>query len=136
MPKVKIVILSSHSYYDEYDSYSRNIILSGITDWEDISDEEYKFLLDHNGYHLEQAMKLPAGSSVLIIKQDEIPITNRIESITKLIKKMEADRIKEEQDRIAKKEAAALARRLKKEAKTEKDELALLAALKAKHEKE
>lgn len=134
MPRIKIVIMSTDSYYDDYDSYSHNIIRSGITEWEEISEKQYDFLMQHKGYHLDAAMKVPSGSTAIIIRQDEEGALLRVESIEKLIKKMEEDRIKEENERRAKKEAAALARKLKKEAKTKEEELALLAALKAKHE--
>lgn len=137
MPKVKLVLVSNDGggYNDYDDYYGTAVIRTNITDWDEISDEEYDFLLKNKGYNLNQAMKIREGSSVMILKQDDEPVLNRIDSITKLIKKMEDDRIKEEQARIAKKEATALKKRLNKEAKTKDEELALLAALKEKHEK-
>jgi len=134
MPKVKVLITSSRVSYDEYDSYSEDIIRAGITDWEEITQEEYEFLI-RNKYYLKDALKFRSGEDLLILKQDDKPVVERISSLTAFIKKMEDDRKKEEQARLAKKEAAALARKLKKQAKTEADELALLAELKAKHEK-
>lgn len=135
MPKVKLVLAYARSadYYDDYDTQSLNVIRSGITDWEDISEEDYAFLLKNEGYHLNKAMKVSEYHHVMILKLDEAPVVTRIESVTKLIAKMEADRLKEESERIAKKEQAALARRLKKEAKTKAEELALIDTLKKKH---
>jgi len=135
MPKVKLVLITDYHSYDYDDSYTSNIIRAGITDWDEISDDDYAFLMANRGYRLDQALKAPNGSNVAILKQDDTPVLERVESITKLIRKMEEDRVKEEQARIAKKEAAAASRALKKKAKTEAEELALLAALKEKHEK-
>lgn len=134
MPKVKLAILTTANYSDSFDDYSIGVIRQGIIDWEDISDEDYDFLCRNRGYLLNKVLKIPDNSSVLIIKQDEESIPLRISSIRELFDKMEKDRIEEEKARIAKKEAASRKRKLKKEAKTKEEELALLDTLKAKYE--
>lgn len=133
MPKVKLIIINSGFSYNDYDEYSADIIRAGITDWEDITDKELEYL-NINKYLLSRAFNLPSQMDIMILKQDDRPIIERISSLTSLIKKMEDDRVKEEEARLAKKAAAAESRRLKKLAKTEAEELALLATLKAKHE--
>lgn len=134
MPKVKLLITTSVASYDEYDSYSADIIRAGLTDWEEITDQEYEYL-ESKKYYLGQALKLRSGEEIVIMKQDDRPVIERISSLTAFIKKLEDDRVKEEAARLKKKEDAALARKLKKQAKTEAEELALLEQLKAKHEK-
>jgi len=134
MPKVKLLITTSGVSYDEYDSYSADIIRAGLTDWEEITDQEYEYLKSKK-YYLGQALKLRSGEEIVIMKQDDRPVVERISSLTTFIKKLEDERAKEEAARLKKKEDAALTRKLKKQAKTEAEELALLQQLKEKHEK-
>lgn len=123
MKKVKI-FKADDGYGDEYSS---SVLREGITDWEEISDEDYKFLKDnfHSIYR-----DTGFGGNLVLITQDDVPVVKRIESIKRLIDAKKAAIDKEKRE----KEAEALKRAMKKKAKTEEQERKLLVELQAKYE--
>jgi hypothetical protein len=120
MRNVKIVLVED-PIYNDYDEISTAVIRDGISNWESISDEDYKFLKD-NLWRLQ-------NKSMMIIEQDPVPVIKRIDSIKKWIK--------EEKDRV---EQAAAARKAEQEEKARKrllkkagNEIKLLEELKKKY---
>ena len=108
MPKIKLIIIDG---YTDYDGDWRSHVVEGISDWEDVSDEDYQYIRS-NLFRLD----IKNGTPVLI-RQDEVPIYERIKGIKKAIKAQE-DRIKkQEEERKAKAAEAAAKRRAKKLAK-------------------
>lgn len=127
--KVKIVLVEDGSYDDDY---SNAIIRDGISDWEEISDEDYKFL-KKNSHLLTQIIQTNVYNYNCVLKiivQDDIPIKVRINSI-----KEELVKIKNKQEEAARKrEEQKLARELKRKAKDEASEKKLFEELKKKFE--
>jgi len=131
MPKVKIVLTSEGaSDYDDY--YSQQIIRQGMTDWEDISDEDLSFL-QRNKWRLLDRQKHGPYLHPMIVVMDEEPILDKISSIKEFIRKEEEKAAKEEAERLAKKAAAKLKKELAKKARDEATELELLAELQRKY---
>lgn len=124
MPKVKIVL--SHEY--STDDYSTSVMGGGICDWEEITQEEVRFLranlhkIDFGYGH---------NLSPVVIVQDEMKVMERIDSIKAVIAKEQENqrRTKEEEERRKREKA------LKRQAKTEAEEKALLATLEEKYRK-
>jgi hypothetical protein len=131
MPKVKIFIASDSST-DHDDYYSRVVLRQGITDWEEISDDDLVFLRE-NLHYIVDPKKYGYSAIPLIISQDEYNIIERIDSIKDRIR-IETDRRNAEQEAARKKrEASQRKKELAKKAKTEAEELALLDALREKY---
>lgn len=124
MPKIKLLLVEE-TYYDYDDNYNAAVLRSGITDWEEVSQEDYDFL-KRNKFRLKSV----DGSNILIVSQDSIPILKRIQDIKDEIQK-EIDKAEEEKNKKKKK---AEENRLKKIAKTEAQEKELLNILKTKYE--
>jgi uncharacterized surface protein with fasciclin (FAS1) repeats len=76
MPKVKIFIASDSST-DHDDYYSRVVLRQGITDWEEISDDDLVFLRENLDYIVDPK-KYGYSAIPLIISQDEYNIKKRI----------------------------------------------------------
>lgn len=115
MKKVKIVFTQSIGY-DDY--YGEEIIRDSLTDWEELSDEDFKLL--KSNLHLIAKNKLGHEYSPRIIVQDEHPIQYRLESIKKALAELaEKKRIADEQ-REAKKKIAAEKKRQKEIEKLKK----------------
>lgn len=132
MPKVKILIATdSSSDYDDY--YSRVILRQGITDWEEISDEDLAFLRN-NLYHIVDRNVHGYSATPILVVQDEVNLVQRIASIKDAIRVENERRAVAEEAARKKREAAKLKKELAKKAKTEAEELALLNALKEKYE--
>lgn len=126
--QVKIVLCSETFEQDGY--YSQKIIRDSISDWEEVSDEDFD-LLRHNLFRLYRDFAEYHGlSPILLVKDDASSIFNRIKSIKENIED-EKRRIKEEKEKEAAKKAD---RARKKLAKIEQDERALLEQLKKKFE--
>lgn len=113
MPKVKIFM--SHEYPDYYEC-SAEIITHGISDWEEITDEEYDYLR-RNLYKLSDPKY---GRPVIIIQSDKTAL-EYIDSIKNFIaeekrKVEEAKRLREEKKAkaAAKKQQDLEAKELKK----------------------
>lgn len=125
--RVKIVMCEEFSD----DDYSRTILREGISDWEEITKEEYEFLRTHlNGMY---SSSYPYRA--VLICEDEVPVRERITSIKQTIA---AQKMKVEKERKIREEKAAeraAAKELKKRAKTEEQEKLLFAELKRKYAK-
>ena len=133
MPKVKILIATETSQYEYDDYYTQHILRQGITDWEDISEEDLDFL-QKNRYNIIDREKYGHDAYPIVLVQDDITLVDRISSIREFIKKQEEKRKKLDEEMRKKREAAALKKKLAQAAKTEAEEKALLEALKAKYD--
>jgi hypothetical protein len=128
MSKWVKVILAQEIQLDDYgDYYSRNIIRDSITDWEEISDEDYEFLRK-NLYHLFNTAADPGLRPYILVK-DEVPIVQRIQSVRDEIRKFEEQKRKRQEEDERKKAERARKRMLR----TAKSELELLSQLQEKY---
>jgi hypothetical protein len=127
MPEVKL--LSIIGYYDNYDDWV-STATNGISDWEVLSDEDYKLLKD-NLYRLNRQMA-GIGERLVIATKDVVPARARITTIREWI---DIERKKQEAERLAREQKLA-ANREKKEAKARERELKLLEKLKTKYEEQ
>lgn len=125
MHKIKLIVTDYGSSYDDY--YSNEILRAGITDWEEVSSEDLKFLKD-NLYVISQTMKV--SGNVYVIEQDSVPIIERITTAKEFIEKQRKQQELDAAERAKAKEEAALKRRLKKAAKDEAERLLLYNKLK------
>jgi len=116
MAKVKIVLLHERYYSDDDYSSTQRILGESLSDWEEITDDELKYLREH-------LYKLNFGITryPTIVVQDDIPVRDRITSIKELVKK---ERAKAEAER-RKNEKEKAERSAKKAAKTREKELKL-----------
>ena len=76
MKEVKIVLV--HDAYTDYDD-SKGIIQEGVSDWEQISDEDYK-LLQQNWWKLCEHMNVH-NARLVLLEKDSVPVKRRIDSI-------------------------------------------------------
>lgn len=134
MVKVKILVIKGGGY--DYDSESRDSeYLAGVvSEWEDITEEEYK-LLKRDWYHVSMEIKKEMDYDLqpVLLVADRKPISERILSVQKLIEK----RMKEDEAAKLKAQLAAANREAKKrdkEAKRIQDEKELFEMLKSKYE--
>lgn len=121
---VKIVLVEETS--DDY--YSRKIIRDGITDWEEISDEDYKILR----YNVKRLYDTEYNMEPMLIVKDDVPVIERIKSIKDAVAK---ERARQEAEN-RKRQEAKLAREQAKLMKKVDSEKALFEKLKAKFEPE
>lgn len=124
MPEVKILLFRERSFYDDYNNFKE--ITDSITDWEEISNSQYEYLVAN----IHKLRKWPYDLWPLLVVKDTEPIALRIESIKELI---DAEIAKAEE----KKRKAEEKKRLTKEAdkkKQEEKELKLLEELKKKYD--
>lgn len=125
MKQVRIVIV--HDYYVDYED-SKTVMAEGISDWEMVTDEEHKLLVQ-NWSTICYEMNLSAGKRAVLIEKDDQPVQVRIDSVKRLIQAAQ-----EKQDRLAaERKATAEARARKKLLKEAETERKLLAELKAKY---
>lgn len=119
---VRIVLVEETS--DDY--YSRKIIRDGITDWEEISDEDFELLR----YNVRRLYDTQHNMEAMLIVKDDAPVVDRLKSIKDALAKerakQEAERKKRDDAKLAKEKA-----KLMKKAESEK---ALFEQLKAKFE--
>jgi len=110
MKRIKILMMQDFSD----DEYSRSIVRDSISDWEEVDDEEFKFL--KNNFHRMFNLRHDFGYEFkpILIVEDDVPPSHRIQDIKKLIKDEQARIAKEKKDREKKK----LEREMKKKAKT------------------
>jgi hypothetical protein len=121
---VKIVLVEDTS--DDY--YSRKIIRDGITDWEEISDEDFQLLR----YNVRMLYDSSNNLEPMLIVKDDVPVVDRLKSIKDALAK---ERAKQEAEK-RKREEAKLAREQAKLMKKVASEKALFEQLKAKFEPE
>jgi len=113
-----IAIIRGRELHD-YESYS--MIIESITDWSEVSDEDYQILKQH---------QYNGGDFTIIERIDsEEFISKTVEDYLKKARKLEAARLK----KIKEKEKNKLQKELNKKASTEKAERQLLAELTAKY---
>lgn len=120
MPKVKILEIESRYDYDDYDGI-RTASVEGLSDWEDISEEEYELL----NKHLRQFTH-GHGTELIIVRIDSVPIEKRILNIREELVKVankEAEKLVKAKEAQDKRNAEAA---LKKEEKERKHLAALL----------
>jgi len=117
MHKIAIIKTCDFYTYDGYDDYNSKKIIDSITDWDDVTEEEYKCLM---------TMSTKLGYSIL-----ERPVNGK-EFICKTVKDYQAY-IKAEEERIAEekrqRDEAALARKMKKDLKDRASKEKMLAKL-------
>jgi len=125
MRQVRLFIIED-SYSGGYDDGpSHQIIRQGVTDWEEISEEDYKLLKDN----LYQISRKYNYCNILLIEKDPISAVDRITSIKGWLQE---ERIRQEQE-AAKRKAAAEEKALKRMLKKAGDEKRLLEELKKKY---
>lgn len=108
--KIAIIRTRTFENYSDYDSYSIQRIVESITDWEEVSDEDYKMLISAAGR---------LGFQVL-----EQPIDTK-----KFIGKTIADYKAFVQEEKRQREEAALQRKFKKELKDQRSKEKMLQKL-------
>ena len=121
MPKIKIIKYDRDVDLGYDDERVEMLAYEGFSDWEDVSDEDLKFLKRH----------LRGGEKVgyIILKLDSVPVLRRIQDIKQWILD-EQSRIKKE---AAEREAAKIKRAINKKAKTKAKEIEMLQELAKKH---
>lgn len=116
MPRKIAIITTGHESYDRYgDGYGR--IVESITDWEEVSDEDFKCL---------QAMQDRLGYHVIERPKEMSEFVRKTVADYKAYVRAEEKRLQEEKE---KREKAALDRKMKKELKDKKSKTELLAKL-------
>ena len=114
MPKVRIILVEDYEY--DYDRYSE--IVSSITDWEEVTEEEFDFLRNF----LYKLKDWPSYSKPKLLRLDDQPISYRISNLRETMKETLERVKKEEEKKKATVRKAAETRRKKLEEK-EKAEL-------------
>lgn len=122
MHKIAIIKTREFNDYSDYDSYSVKKIVESITDWEEVSDEDFKTL----------QFALPRIGCLMIERpvDEKQFIAKTIADYTAYAKAEEARMAEEKRIR----EEAALQRKLKKELKDTKTKKALYEKLKEEFE--
>ena len=124
MPEIKIFLLEDYCYDD--DNY-RHRLGEGISDWEDVSEDDLNYLRS-NSYRFSNVIKSP----YTIVRKDNTPIQTYITSVKELVEKDKRAEEKRKKEELRKK----LEREQKKLQKKEESERQLYERLKAKIEKE
>lgn len=115
--KIAIIKTRTFNYYSDYDDYSRQMIAESITDWEEVSDEDFNVLLSAAGLYNYQVIEQSTDVKNFIGKT--------IADYKKFVEK-ENKRIAEEKRQ---REEAALQRKFKKELKDKTSKEKMLAKL-------
>lgn len=115
--KIAIIKTRTFDYYSDYDNYSRQVIAESITDWEEVSEEDFSMLVSAAGMHNYQVIEQPTDVKDFIGKT--------IADYKKFVEK-ENKRIAEEKRQ---REEAALQRKFKKELKDKASKEKMLAKL-------
>lgn len=113
---VKIVLAQEISLDDYGDYYSRNIIRDSITDWEEVSDEDFKFLQGNLSWLFRSVRD--HGLQPFLLVKDEQPILQRIQSVKDEIRKFEEEQRKQ-REKAEQEKAERARKRLLKQAKSE-----------------
>ncbi len=114
----KIAIITTREYYSGYDGEDYNKIVTSITEWETVSDEEYKALQFASARMNFQILEQPVDTKAYIAKtiKDYLAIAKAEEKAAAEIKK--------------KRDEAALERKFKKELKDRESKLKMFQKLK------
>jgi len=129
MPKAKLLIAENMDIYCDNFSHNIEIIHEGITDWEEISEEDYTLL----SKYLNILYKDVGTTKLILVRQDTVPLLNRKKTIVEYLDK--AKKVQEDYER--RKEEKMKHRQETKKAKTAssvEEERKLLAKLKKKYE--
>jgi hypothetical protein len=113
----KIAIITTREFYSGYDNEDYNKIITSITDWEEVSDEDFKAL---------QYASARKGFLILEQPADMKAYIARTIADYKAIAKVEAEQAEKEKKA---REDAALARKFKKELKDKASKEKMLAKL-------
>jgi hypothetical protein len=124
MRDVRIVLV--HDQYTDYDD-SKGIMQEGVSDWEQISDADFK-LLQTNWWRLCGHLNVD-NARLVLLEKDRVPVRTRIDSIKAWL---EQERARQEQEEAAKR-AKAEERARKKLLKNAESELRLLEELRKKY---
>ena len=116
--KIAIISLRNVSYSHDYDNYGDILIANSITDWEEVTDQEYDLL--HRA-----AGRLGTFHVVEQIQDQKTFIAKTIEDYRRLVQS-EADKMAADKK---KREEAALARKLKRDLKDKESKLELFKKL-------
>lgn len=98
MPKVKILLSSDHWSDDDYHT---TILRQGLTDWEEITDEELKEL--KSGLFLV-ARKHFGNLTPIVVVQSEEPVLNTLAAIRAEWKRIDSERKKQQEEEARKRE--------------------------------
>jgi hypothetical protein len=112
----KVAIIVTSERYHDYDNYDR--IINSITDWSEVTEDEYKTLVQASHVSGFRVLERPSDERAFI----ENTVASYLEAAQEAKKRSEREK--------AEREAATLQRRLKKEAKTKEQRLKLLQELK------
>lgn len=127
MREVRIVLL--HDLYTDYnDNESQAVIRDGVSDWEQITDEEYCLLKD-NWWRLTHHLGNHDNGRPMLLEKDGVPVRQRIDSIREWVQQ-EQEKIQAEK---AAKQAQAEERARKKLLKNAESERRLLEELRKKY---
>lgn len=113
--KIAIITTSDHYHQDDYDSYSK--VIDSITDWADVSDEDYRTLQAASGMLNYRILEQPADLPKFVAKT--------VADYKAWALAAEAKAAEEKKKR----EAAALDRKMKKELKGQASKAAMLKKL-------
>ena len=127
MTKLVKILLTRDVILDQDDYYSRKIIQDSISDWEEISDDDYNFLRN-NLSRLYKPYQREYDLVPMLVVKDDKSVLDRIESIKEFIEQEKVREAKEKAAAEAKKIEQAKKRMLKKS----KSELELFEELKKK----
>jgi Trm5-related predicted tRNA methylase len=127
MKEVRIVLV--HDLYTDYnDNESQAVIRDSVSDWEQITDEEYRLLKD-NWWRLAHHLGNHDNGRPILLEKDRVPVRQRISSIREWVQQ-EQEKIQAEK---AAKQAQAEERARKKLLKNAESERKLLEELKKKY---
>jgi hypothetical protein len=120
----KIAILKTREFtnYSDYDGYSVEKIIESITDWTEVSDEDFKILVNFSTSKGFVVLEQPVDTKTFVAK-----------TVAEYLIFVEALKRRQEEEK-KKREEAALNRKLKKEFKESKSKKALYEQLKAEFE--
>lgn len=128
MKEVRVILINDQcGYYDEEETHGSAVIREGISDWEEITDEEYR-LLKSNWWRFVNDLRA-TGARPVLLEKDSMPVKHRINSIRDWLR-IERERIDAE---AATKRAKAEERARKKLLKDAESELKLLEELRKKY---
>ncbi len=114
----KVAVIRVHGYYrggNDYDSYDRESLIQSVTEFQEITDEEFVML------QCELPLLNKGDTSYMLIEQTpDTFIGKTVEAYVKRLEKEKKQRDREEMDRLARKAAAAAKKREKSEANKRK----------------
>lgn len=107
--KIKLILVNGNYDYD--DNYTARLG-EGISDWEEVTQDEYEFI-NANLWRLKLTNRNRADD-IIIVRQDDISVADRIVGIKKEIEKLAKQEEKRKNEEKLKREEAAAKRAEKK----------------------